>query len=224
MTLTSFSTEKANEPPRPIHGSAISPRESASAHGWRPICPPSDRRLSWAVRCPFFFVSDAVLCMAFLCLLLVTQRNAKKLGNVVTLALRVKRAPAAVDVSRDALEKIPGLNKAVAMCADAAGVQDKTVIADLSYDPKSSVDAATWSRIKSGQASPAWETLDALMTAMGNELPIFWMLHRRGYDPRSLRRYESDIERENRELRELLVKEQQKNDHIAEFFAKARAA
>lgn len=142
----------------------------------------------------------------------------------MSLNLRVRRAASAVDVSRDALDKITSFSQAVVKCTDAAGVQDKTVIADLSYDPKASVDAATWSRIKHGTASPSWPTLDALMDAMGNELPLFWALHQRGYDPGSLRRYETDVERENRSLREQLAEQIRKNDHIAEFFAKARVA
>lgn len=142
----------------------------------------------------------------------------------MTLPLKVRRSPSPVDVTREALGKIKCFAQAVVKCTDAAGVQDKTVIADLSYDPRASVDAATWSRIKHGAASPSWPTLDALMDAMGNELPLMWALHQRGYDPTSLRRYETDIERENRTLREQLAEQIRKNDHIAEFFAKARAA
>ena len=84
----------------------------------------------------------------------------------MSLSLRVRRTLSAINASREALDKIPGFNKAISMCADAAGVQDKTVIADLSYDDKASIDAATWSRIKGGTASPSWETLDALMDAL----------------------------------------------------------
>lgn len=110
------------------------------------------------------------------------------------------------------------------MCADAAGVQDKTVVADLSYDDKAAVDSATWSRIKSGLASPCWDTLDALMDAMGNELPLLWMLHRRGWDPKSLRRYETDVERENRMLREEVAQLKSEKEVITRFVREARAA
>lgn len=140
------------------------------------------------------------------------------------LELRVKRPSVPVDLSRAALDAIKNHGHACAKCAEAAGALDKTVVADLSYDDEAKVDAPTWSRIKSNVAAASWETRNALMDAMGNELPLMWELHKRGYDPSSLRRYESDVERENRELREKLAKEIQKNDHIAEFFAKARAA
>lgn len=46
------------------------------------------------------------------------------------------------------------------------------------------------------------EELDALMDVCGSEAWLhYWML-KRGYDPRKLARMESDLERENRLLRE----------------------
>lgn len=154
----------------------------------------------------------------------VTQRNAKLLGDVVPLELRVKRHPVPVDLSRPALDAIKNHGHACSKCAEAAGVQDKTVIADLSYDEDAKVDGATWSRIKANTAAASWETRDALMDAMGNELPLMWELHKRGWDPSSLRRYESDVERENRELRETLQRERQERAVIVEFVKQARAA
>ena len=40
------------------------------------------------------------------------------------------------------------------------------------------------------------------MDACGNDAPLLWMLHNRGYDLHSIRRRESETERQNRMLRE----------------------
>lgn len=138
------------------------------------------------------------------------------------LPLRVKRPPVPTEPNPETLDLIKSLGHACTKCAEAAGAQDKTVVADLSYDDASAIDAATWSRIKAGGASPSWDTLDALMDACGNEIPLLWMLHKRGYDPRRLHRYESDLERENRRLKEQLAQERAKNDVIIEFVREAR--
>lgn len=91
------------------------------------------------------------------------------------------------------------------LSSEAAGIryaiensrlQDKSVAIEIGSDP------ATLSKAKAGQARLNEEALDALMDATGLEAPLFAWLLRRGYDPRSLRRFESDVERENRELRE----------------------
>jgi hypothetical protein len=142
----------------------------------------------------------------------------------VSLALRVIRRLNPVDLSRDALDNIKTWGHACGKCADAAGSIDKVVVADVSADGQAEIDAPTWSRIKSDQAGLKWEVLDRLMDACGNELPLFWALHKRGYDPRSLRKYETDIERENRHLREQLAIAYRDREIIVEAFRGAKAA
>lgn len=132
------------------------------------------------------------------------------------LDLRVKRPR--IDIDLSVLLAIRDLHHACAKCAELVGSIDKTVAIDTG------IDGPTWARIKQGDAGIKGDWLDRLMDACGNELPLLWLLHSRGYDPRSLRRYETDVERENRELKEQLEAERLKNAHIAEFFAKARAA
>lgn len=46
------------------------------------------------------------------------------------------------------------------------------------------------------------------MDAAGNEAPLLYLVHRRGYDPSSLRKLESEIERELRQAREELARVQ----------------
>lgn len=57
----------------------------------------------------------------------------------------------------------------------------------------------------SGTEGVQWPKFVALMDKCGNDAPLMWMLHQRGYDLHSLRRRESELERENRELRERLA-------------------
>lgn len=62
------------------------------------------------------------------------------------------------------------------------------------------------------------------MDAAGCELPLMWLNYRRGYDVEAMRQRETELQRRVRVLEEQLADERKKNDHIAEFFAKARAA
>lgn len=112
------------------------------------------------------------------------------------LDLRVIGSP--VDVDLPEIARQPSWASALSLCANKSDLHDKIIAADIG------VDNAVWSRFKSGQNAPNGEQLDRLMTRCGNEAPLFWLLLLRGYDPRSLRRIESDVERENRELRERL--------------------
>lgn len=87
-----------------------------------------------------------------------------------------------------------------------SGLQDKTVAIETGIDP------AVLSKAQTGQARLSESHMDALMDATGSEAWLhYWML-KRGYDPRCLRRIESDLERENRELREKLEQVEKERD------------
>lgn len=88
---------------------------------------------------------------------------------------------------------------AISLCATKSGQLDKVIAAELH------IDGATWSRWKSGLNSPSLEQLCELMDLCGNESPLHWLLLRRGYDPRRLQRLETELEQENRLLRERLA-------------------
>lgn len=80
-----------------------------------------------------------------------------------------------------------------------SGLQDKTVAIEIGVDP------AVLSKAQSGQARLSEAHMDALMDACGSEAWLQYWLLKRGYDPRFLHRIETDLQRENRELRERLV-------------------
>jgi hypothetical protein len=89
------------------------------------------------------------------------------------------------------------LGAAIELCAELGGYSlDKTLQQELG------VDKAQFSRWQSGTEGVQWSKFTALMDACGNDAPVLWMLHQCGYDLASLRRLESDVERENRLLRE----------------------
>lgn len=89
------------------------------------------------------------------------------------------------------------LGGAIELCAKVAGYSlDKELQQSLG------VDKAQFSRWLSGTEGVVWPKFSALMDACGNDAPLHWMLHQRGYDLGSLRKLESEIEKQNRLLRE----------------------
>jgi hypothetical protein len=80
-----------------------------------------------------------------------------------------------------------------------SGLQEKTVAIEAE------IDASTLAKVKQGTARPSEDHIDRMMDATGSEAWLVYWVLKRGYDPRSLRRFESDVERENRELREQLA-------------------
>lgn len=97
------------------------------------------------------------------------------------------------------LEREPTFGGAIALCAKVGGLVDKQVAEALRSDK------AQLSRWVSGGEGITWPKLCKLMDAAGNEAPVFWMLMARGYDVTSVRRLESETERELRLARERIA-------------------
>jgi 2-hydroxychromene-2-carboxylate isomerase len=97
----------------------------------------------------------------------------------------------ALEISREST-----LGGAIALCARAAGMEPKQLQAELK------TDKAQWSRWESGAEGIVWPKFVALMDFCGNDAPLLWMNHARGFDLASLRKLESETQRENRLLRE----------------------
>lgn len=72
---------------------------------------------------------------------------------------------------------------------EKSGLQDKSVAIETGIDP------AVLSKAKSGQARLSSRDIEALMDITGSEAPLIARLLRRGYDPRSLRKLETETER-----------------------------
>lgn len=85
------------------------------------------------------------------------------------------------------------LGNAIELCAELAGFSlDKELQQILK------VDKAQFSRWHSGEEGIKWDKFTALMDACGNDAPLFWMLYQRGYDLHSIRKTESETEKQLR--------------------------
>lgn len=100
------------------------------------------------------------------------------------------------DVTPQEVAREKTLGGAIDLCVKAAGKEPK----ELQIVARA--DKAQWSRWVSGQEGIVWPKLQAVMDECGNDAPVLWMLHDRGYDLFSLRRRESELERELRIARE----------------------
>ena len=102
-----------------------------------------------------------------------------------------------VEVRPEEVERKHTLGGAIELCAELGGFTlDKQLQQELG------VDKAQFSRWQSGTEGVQWSKFTQLMDKCGNDVPVLWMLHQRGYDLHSLRRRESEVERENRLMRE----------------------
>ena len=107
------------------------------------------------------------------------------------------------------LEGVTSEAKAIAEMARQSGLLDKSLAIEVGVDP------TLFSKAQHGSARLSEQQTNALMDACGSELWLSYWLVKRGYDPRSVRRFESDIERENRELRERI--EQMERERAVEI-------
>lgn len=107
------------------------------------------------------------------------------------LALPMRGPSIAVDLVD--IQKQPSGAAAIALCATKSGKLDKILAADIG------AQEAVWSRIQTTGKGFSLEQLSLLMDSCGNEAPLDWLLLHRNYDPRSLRKLETDTERRLRE-------------------------
>ena len=115
-----------------------------------------------------------------------------------------------IDVDPALVHRQPSMIAAIQLCLQAAGIADKEACISLG------LDAAHWSRMLSGGAHFPLHLLGPLMDMAGNEAPLEWLAHSRGYalDPletelerqvREEQERNARLDAENRMLRELLV-------------------
>ena len=111
------------------------------------------------------------------------------------------------------------LGDAINMCADLAGFS-----LDKELQQQMGVDKAQFSRWTSGTEGIVWPKFMRLMDACGNDAPLLWMLHQRGYDLASIRKRESEVERELRMARETIARMEHERDVERRLFRDLRAA
>lgn len=100
------------------------------------------------------------------------------------------------EVTIQEVNRESSLGGAIGLCAKAAGLTPKQVQDALK------ADRAQFSRWTDDKEGILWSKLEALMDECGNDAPLLWMLQRRNYDLSSLRRVETELERQNRHLRD----------------------
>lgn len=101
-----------------------------------------------------------------------------------------------VDVAPHEIMRKTSLGAAIELCAEVGGFEPKQIVAKLK------LDKAQWSRWTSGQEGIVWPKLSALMDEGGNDAPLLWMAHARGYDIASMRKRESELEAQLRRVKE----------------------
>lgn len=102
-----------------------------------------------------------------------------------------------VRVRPDEIAREKSLGDAIGLCVKLGGFAcDKTLQIDLG------VDKSQFSRWQSGAEGIVWPKFERLMDRCGNDAPVLWMLHQRGYELGNLHKRESEVERQNRSLRE----------------------
>ena len=111
-----------------------------------------------------------------------------------------------VEVNPSEVVRKTSLGASIELCLELAGLEPKQLQADLK------LDKAQFSRWSSGQEGVVWPKLCAVMDRCGNDAPLLWMNHARGWDLHAMRRVESETERrlrlaleENAALRRVLV-------------------
>lgn len=122
--------------------------------------------------------------------------------------------PSAVTLQEVQREK--SLGGSIGLCIKAAGFEPKEVTDKLK------MDKAQWSRWESGQEGVIWPKLQSVMDFCGNDAPILWMNLARGYDLSSMRKQESETERELRIAKEEIVQLRAERDVERRLFRDLR--
>lgn len=90
-------------------------------------------------------------------------------------ALLLARRAVPVEVSADQVARLGSLMAAINLCMTISGLDDKEICAELGIDP------GHFSKITRGTGHFPPDKLNDLMTLCGNEAPLRWLAHSRGY-------------------------------------------
>ena len=132
-----------------------------------------------------------------------------------TLPLFDGRSPERPEVSRDFIISRPSMTRAMKLAIDVSGLEDKQVAGALD------IDLGQWSRIRTGNAWFPQDKLPAFMSLVGNDIPLIWLAHQRGYELRPLR---SSLERENEDLKRQLAEKERDMEVIRQFVKQTRGS
>lgn len=129
------------------------------------------------------------------------------------LALARKADKAEVPMSL--VTRQPSMAQAIALCVQVSGLDDKEVYLTLG------IDAGHWTRIMKGDAHFPVNKLSDLMDLCGNESPLLWLSHVRGY---GLVMLKTEAERRIEELQAQLERERERRMWAEDMATGRRAA
>jgi len=102
-----------------------------------------------------------------------------------------------VEVRPEEIARKQTLGAAIELCAELGGhALDKTLQQELE------VDKAQFSRWQSGTEGIIWPKFVRLMDVCGNDAPLLWMNHQRGWDLNAMRKRQSETEKALEQERE----------------------
>lgn len=135
----------------------------------------------------------------------VPQSDSKNLKHPQIDFLDTRHAGDRVTVDVGTIRRQNSMQAAIGLCIAVSGRDRKQIYGALD------IDAATFSRIESGQAHFPPNKLTPLMALCGNEAPMVWLCEANGYDFTSMRKHRNDqeqrvaeLEQENHDLKRLL--------------------
>lgn len=111
-------------------------------------------------------------------------------------------------VDDEIVARQPNLTRAIVVCADLAGMEEKEAAVAAGIDP------ATWSKVKNGQAHFPHQRIRAYQQRCRNWLPLQWMANDAGF---RLVRLETMLERQLREANDALAKERERSAMLADL-------
>lgn len=118
--------------------------------------------------------------------------------NQVSIPVEIRTA----EISREHT-----LGDAIQLCAKVAGFS-----LDKELQQRLDVDKAQFSRWTSGTEGIVWPKFSKLMDACGNDAPLLWMLHQRGYDLDSLRKRQSEVELKLEQAQQTIARMEQERE------------
>ena len=107
-----------------------------------------------------------------------------------------------VDVPLSEVTRKATLGKAIEYCAELAGYDYGKELEEAMRKHGLKCDETQLTRWKNGDEGIKVEKFFGLMDVCGNDAPLFWLLHARGWDVHSIRRRETETERLLRLARE----------------------
>lgn len=124
-----------------------------------------------------------------------------------------------VEMRPEEIARKASLGNAIELCAELAGFS-----LDKELQQQVGADKAQFSRWLSGQEGIVWPKFVKLMDVCGNDAPLFWMLHQRGYDLHSVRKRETETEQKLRQAEEKIARMEQEREVERRLFRDLRVA